>query len=211
MIQNHTMMPVHFLTYSTGGLQLQSAPSIEDALLKEIEIKDMITANHCKKVAAYSYTLAKELGLSEDDSMLVHQCGLFHDIGKLMVDNSILYKKGTLTKNDIHQIREHARKGMMILESFHMPDKIVDAAWHHHEYFNGEGYPDGLEGKEIKFMTQIVSVADCMDAMLKNRAYRKALTPTEMADELLSGSGKQFNPEIIETTLRIQDKLLKNQ
>ena len=188
-------------------IRKREAASLEEAIFKEIEIKDMKTANHCKAVAAFAYLLAEKLGLCPDDVRMAYKCGLFHDIGKLMVDNAVLYKKEKLTANEYHQIREHARKGMMILEAFNMPDKVVDAAWHHHEYFNGGGYPDGLEGKEIKFMTQIISVADCMDAMLKNRAYRKALSPDRMINELKSGSGKQFNPEIVEAAAEIGERI----
>ena len=186
-----------------GKTNVHPQKELVRALYKLIEIKDMKTANHCKAVAHYAKCLGADLGLSSDELDLIHHAGMVHDIGKIMVDNVTLYQTDVLSPNEIHQLNEHTRKGMQILETFHLADSIVDAAWHHHERWDGKGYPDGFKGNSIRFMTQIISVADSLDAMSTNRVYRKALSFDEIIEELKKASDTQLNAEICQVAIRM--------
>ena len=168
------------------------------ALFHIIEIKDMKTATHCQAVSRYSRAIGRKVGMSDFDLNILSDAALVHDIGKVMVDNVVIYKRSELRPNERYQMQSHPQKGMDILEGFHMNDSVVDAAWHHHERWDGAGYPEGIIGNEIRFMTQIVTVADTLDAMSTNRAYRKALSFEDILDELQKGKGTQFNPELAE-------------
>lgn len=186
-----------------GGKKAKQDHQIVKALYRMIELKDAKTASHCKGVAFYSRALGIELGLNEKELEILWDAALIHDIGKIMVDNLIIYKKEKLTDNDLMLLRSHAVKGMQMTEPFHLNDSIVDAAWHHHERWDGTGYPDSLKGQEIRFMTQIISAADITDAMSTNRMYRKALSFDEIMRELDEANGTQINPEIAEVMIRM--------
>lgn len=184
-----------------GESDIRPQHDLVKALYRMIEIKDMKTATHCKAVAKYCRILGERIGLPPEDLDLLWNAAMVHDIGKIMVDNTVIYKRSPLKKNELFQLQKHPEIGMQILESFHLNDSIVDAAWHHHERWDGTGYPEGIAKDEIRFMTQIISVADGVDAMSANRAYRKALTFNQITEELEKGAGTQYNPEIAKTFL----------
>jgi putative nucleotidyltransferase with HDIG domain len=189
--------PIGVLWSKFGEAGQRPQHDLNKALYRIIEIKDMKTATHCKAVARYSRLVAERMGVEQPELDLIWDAGLLHDIGKILVDNTIIYKRTELKRNEIFQLQKHPEIGMSILEAFHLNDSIVDAAWHHHERWDGRGYPEGIGGDEIRFLTQIIAVSDAVDAMSTNRAYRKALTFEEILSELKNGAGKQYNPEIV--------------
>ena len=188
--------------FNNAGNEKACGEKTVRGLYKMIEIKDMKTATHCKAVAYYSVMLGKRLGLKKKEIKILHDAALVHDIGKVMVDSCVIYKQSRLTENEFYSLRSHPTKGMQILEAFHLDDSIVDAAWHHHERWDGAGYPNELKGEEIRFMTQIISVCDTLDAMSTNRTYRKALSLEEIFEELDKARGTQLAPEPCEKMMR---------
>lgn len=174
-----------------------------DMLFSIIDLKDPLTAKHCESVARYSLIIGKELGLPGDQLDKLNQSALLHDIGKIMVDNCVLYKKKPLTERDFLQIRSHSEKGMRILTQFQMNDCIVDAAWHHHERWDGEGYPDGIQGESISYLTRIVCIADALDAMTEDRPYRRHLNDEEIIKQIETGKESQFDPMIADIVIKL--------
>lgn len=175
---------------------------IVDALFNCIDLKDPKLARHCQAVAAYSLHIASAMGLGHDLRKL-REAALLHDIGKLMVDTAILNKQGSLTDREFLQVRGHSERGMRFLSFFRLGDIATDVAWHHHERWDGQGYPDGLKENEIHQFTRIVTVADAVDAMAENRPYRNHLSDDEIISQLSAGIGRQFEPDIAETAIRL--------
>ena len=162
-----------------------------------------MTANHCESVSRYSLIIGKELNLPGDQLDKLNQAALLHYIGKIMVDNCVLNKKKPLTERDFLQIRSHSEKGMRILTQFHMNDFVIDAAWHHHERWDGGGYPDGIQEESIPLITRIVCIADALDAMTEDRPYRKHLSDDEIIKQIERGRGSQFDPEISDIVIKL--------
>ncbi len=167
------------------------------ALTEAIDAKDVYTAGHSQRVAEISTTIAYDLGLTQKEIDNVHYGALLHDIGKIGVPENILNKTGKLTDSEFFAIKKHPIIGTNILRSIDFLDDALNIVRHHHERFDGRGYPDGLFGTDIPFMARIVCVADAWDAMTSNRSYRKALPIQVVIDELQKNAGTQFDPEIV--------------
>lgn len=176
---------------------------VVDSLYNCIDLKDPKLARHCQAVASYSVRIASALGYKQKELKKLSDAALLHDVGKIMVDTVILNKQGQLTDREFLQIRGHSERGMRILAGFRVGDLATDVAWHHHERWDGQGYPDGLKTEEINRLTRIVSVADSIDAMAENRPYRNHLNDEEIITQLTVGSGKQFDPEIAEAAIKL--------
>jgi putative nucleotidyltransferase with HDIG domain len=130
-------------------------------------------------------------------------CSLLHDIGKICIPETVLEKVDIFTDDDMKIMKEHPLHGARILSSIRQFENIVPAIRHHHEYYNGCGYPDGLSGESIPFIARILSVADAYDAMTTNRHYRKAMDLSDAIEELKRNAGIQFDPQIVEAFLQI--------
>ncbi len=166
-----------------------------------LEESDVYTRGHSERVAMYAELIARGLRLPDGEVKAIIQAGLMHDIGKIGIRHDMLNKPGKLSPDEIQQFREHPEKGKRILEPIPCMRHLVDAAWCHHEGFDGAGYPRGLEKQGIPLMGRIIAIADAYDAMTSDRAYRRAL-PHEMAiGEIERCSGTQFDPEIAELFL----------
>lgn len=176
---------------------------LTNALFRLIEIKDMKTATHSKKVASYAVAIGREFIEDKETLRLLKHAALLHDIGKIMCDGAVLNKQGKLSDRDRLHLYLHPIYGMKILEGFHLDDAIVEGAWHHHERFDGTGYPDGLKGEEITLLTRIISAADIIDAMSTNRAYREGKPTNEIIDELDKAKGGQLDPDTAEATIEL--------
>lgn len=163
-----------------------------------VENKDIYTAGHSKRVAHYSSNIAKLLGLSEKEQTAVYEVGLLHDIGKILTPESILLKPKKLTKYEYNVIKNHSLDGEKMV-SFLTPFKhYMPIIRHHHEHYNGYGYPDQLHGEKIPLLSRILCIADAFDAMTTNRIYKPRKNNLEAIKELQKCSGKQFDPCIIE-------------
>lgn len=172
------------------------------ALVNMMEKRDSYTAGHSKRVAEYSKILVLGLGYSYDDADFIYKAGMLHDIGKIEIPDAILLKPDSLTPQEYSLIKYHSEASFELLkhEPFAVFAKVV---LHHHEHYNGRGYPDGLVGDDIPFFSQVITVADAFDAMTTNRAYRKSLTRTEALAILEKESGKQFNPDIVKVAQKV--------
>lgn len=177
--------------------------------MEAVRAKDPETHDHCVRVSRGSRLLAKAAGLSDRDQMIVEFVGLFHDIGKVGVPDYILFKPGKLTEAEMDIMKEHPRLSAKILEPLaHIGffGQLIPGVLHHHERYDGAGYPEGLKAEEIPLPARIVLVADTFDAMTADRAYRKGL-PAEVAyKELQTHAGRQFDPHLVKVYLEAHPK-----
>jgi len=178
------------------------------AFSKIIDAKSPWTRGHSERVARYAILIGKELGLSKDQLRRLEVAALLHDIGKIGIPESILDKPGELTKEEYEIVKRHPEIGAEILSSIRQFEEIVPAIRHHHERYDGRGYPDGLRGEEIPLMARIIAVADAFDAMLSERPYRGALSLNSAAKEFQRNKGTQFDPQIADILLKIMPNLL---
>ncbi|MCR5456776.1 MAG: HD-GYP domain-containing protein [Clostridiales bacterium] len=178
---------------------------IVNTLAIAIDAKDRYTNGHSFRVAAYSVALAKHLAWSDDKIKIMHHEALLHDIGKIGVSDTVLNKPGKLTDEEFEIIKSHSTIGGTILDASENLKPAADVARYHHERYDGKGYPSGLKGEEIPFPARIVSIADAYDAMRSDRIYRKGLPKEIIRQELVRGRGKQFDPDLLDIFLQMED------
>ena len=176
-------------------LQKAYIDSIE-ILRHTVEAKDPYTKGHSDRVSEYAVLLGKKLNLSDEDIEKLRIGGLFHDIGKIGIPDSILLKESKLTDEEYLKIKEHPVIGYNILENADMFKNILDIVKYHHERFDGNGYPEKLTGTNIPYLARIASVVDSFDAMTSRRSYRDSLPMDVVKSEILQNLGSQFDPEI---------------
>jgi HD-GYP domain-containing protein (c-di-GMP phosphodiesterase class II) len=164
------------------------------AFVRAIDARDPYTARHSEKVAGYAVRLARALGLPEADCERIHLAGMLHDVGKVGLERSILHKPGKLTDEEWHQVRDHPALSAHIIGAVSRFAPFLPGARHHHERYDGRGYPDGLAGKAIPLDARILAVADAYDAMTSDRSYRPALDHDEAIRRLTADAGTQFDP-----------------
>jgi HD-GYP domain-containing protein (c-di-GMP phosphodiesterase class II) len=175
---------------------------VTQALVRALEAKDPYTQGHSERVANLARTIALKLGMSPEKAELIWCVAELHDIGKLVIRETILNKKEKLSPEEWKILREHPVTGEKILASV-LNEELLRVIRSHHERVDGKGYPDGLKGEEIDQSSQIVSIADAYDAMTSSRSYRKTLTSEEAANEIKRASGVQFRPEIVKAFLGV--------
>ena len=172
-------------------------------LRSAVEAKDTYTRGHSDRVAEYSVLIGEKLGLPEDQIKTLKIGGLFHDIGKIGIPDSILLKPGKLTDVEYSEIKNHPSIGAHILGSAKTFQDIVPIVKHHHEKYDGNGYPSRMKGEEIPYLARIAAVADTFDAMTSRRSYRDAIDLQKVKDEIKRCEGTQFDPQIAEAFLDI--------
>ena len=172
-------------------------------LRQTVEAKDPYTRGHSDRVSAYSVLIGEKMGLSEKDIHTLKIGGLFHDIGKIGVPDSILLKESRLTDDEYSQIKNHPSIGSHILGDVPMFQDIIPIVLHHHERFDGKGYPSQLKGYDIPLFARIAAVADTFDAMTSKRSYRDSLPLDTVVAEIKRVSGTQFDPDIAKVFLDI--------
>lgn len=177
-----------------------------EALAIAIDAKDEVTHDHVRRVQIYCTGLARLFGLAEPEIEALKAGALLHDIGKLAVPDYILNKPGTLTTAEFEKMKVHTIVGAEILERVGFPYPVVPVVRHHHERWDGRGYPDGLRGDEIPMTARILSVADCYDAVREERQYRRAMTRHEAIELLRQGSNTTFDPNVVAAFLEHLDE-----
>ena len=170
-----------------------------------VEAKDPYTRGHSDRVSAYSVLIGEKLGLSEDDLKTLRVGGLFHDIGKIGIPDSILLKESKLTDDEYSEIKSHPAIGAHILCNAEVFKDIIPIVKHHHERYDGKGYPGQLKGKDIPYFARIATIADAFDAMTSKRTYRNSLPIDVVKAEIEKNLGTQFDPEIGKVFLDILD------
>ncbi len=168
-----------------------------EALAAAVDAKDQYTRGHSGRVAAYAVAIATALDLPPSDIARIRQAGVLHDVGKIGVPDAILTKAGPLTDAEFAVIKEHPGAGERMLGPVPFLQEILPAVRHHHERWDGAGYPDGLAGAAIPLDAAILAVADSFDAMTSSRTYRPALPVSEAIRRVREGSGKQFAPRLV--------------
>jgi len=176
------------------------------ALAAAIDAKDPYTQGHSERVAKTSVALAQELNLPGRDIENIEYTALLHDIGKIGIADSILGKKGSLTSQEFDKIKEHTIMGANIIEPVNFLKNSYWAIYHHHEKYDGKGYPDGIKSEDIPILARIIAVADAYDAMGSDRPYRKKLNKDKILKELKDQSGKQFDPKIVKALISVLDR-----
>jgi response regulator RpfG family c-di-GMP phosphodiesterase len=190
------------LSLLLANRQLQeNSIHVLEAMVKTLEQRDFYTAGHSRRVTATADAVAEALALDTGLRRVIHLGGLIHDVGKIGIDDAILRKPGRLTGDEYEIIKSHPERGVEIIGPLEFLRPTIPIIRHHHERFDGTGYPAGLSGDGIPLGARILQVADTYDAMTSSRAYRQAL-PAEVAlEELVRCRGTQFDPELVEVFL----------
>lgn len=181
-----------------GRLHLATA----EALATAIDAKDQTTHGHVRRVQIYAAGLGKVLGLSEAEIEALKAGALLHDVGNLAVPPHILNKPGRLSSAEFERVKIHTTVGALLLTRVEFPYPVIPIVRHHHEQWNGLGYPDGLKGEQIPITARIIAVVDCFDSVREDRPFRRGMTRDEAVALLLRGSGTHFDPKIIELFIK---------
>lgn len=179
-------------------IRTQSIERIIQILFNKAPLEE----NHAKRVSQISVNIGQELGLSEVEINKLKMSGFFHDIGKIAINEEILNKK-IVDKDDWKEYRRHSEIGYSILSSANKYVGIAEEVLYHHEYYNGEGYPEGLKGEEIPLNSRIIAIANHYDALLKGRFYKEAIEATEAIEVIKKEADKKFDPNIVEAFLKV--------
>lgn len=174
-----------------------------ETLRYTVEAKDPYTRGHSDRVSEYSVLIGKQLGLSEEDLKILKIGGLFHDIGKIGVPDSILLKTSKLTDEEYSEIKNHPSIGAHILSNATIFKDIIPIVKHHHEKYDGNGYPSKLKGEDIPLFARIAAIADTFDAMTSKRTYRDSLGLDVVKSEIERCKGTQFDPHLADVFLDI--------
>ena len=172
-----------------------------EALATAIDAKDEVTHDHVYRVQVYSTGLARHFGLTTSEIDALKAGALLHDVGKIAVPDYILNKPGKLTAAEFEKMKVHTVVGAQILERVNFPYPVVPIVRHHHERWDGRGYPDGLRGEQIPMTARILTVVDCFDAIREDRQYRKGMSRDEACAFLGEHSGSQFDPDVVQAFL----------
>ncbi|MCL5676949.1 MAG: HD-GYP domain-containing protein [Firmicutes bacterium] len=184
--------------------QLQkSYEEVQTMLISILDARDSYTAGHSTRVSANAVKLATELKLQPREVENIRRAGLLHDIGKVNVPDNILQKPGKLDETETRQMNQHPVDGARFVEGVSSLKHLAPIIRHHHERYNGKGYPDGISGETIPLGARVLSVADAFDAMITDRPYRKALTRAQALQQILENAGTQFDKQVAMAAVKV--------
>jgi diguanylate cyclase (GGDEF)-like protein/putative nucleotidyltransferase with HDIG domain len=202
----HFAYRLHLTRFAQKTKEITEASRIHlatvEALATAIDARDQVGIGHVRRTQIYAVGIGELLKLSADELEAINTGALLHDIGKLAVPDHILNKPGRLTPAEMEKTKIHASVGASILEKINFPYPVVPTVKHHHEWWDGSGYPENLKGDNIPLTARILGVADAYDTLRGARPYRPALARDEARRFLLSGAGTQFDPQIVDVFLR---------
>jgi len=216
------ILPILLITYLTHRTSLgriedskRHVEQLSDLYLSTIETlamavdaKDQITHGHIRRVQVYTIELAKLLGVKDERQLkAIEAAALLHDMGKLAIPEHILNKPGKLTDAEFDKMKLHAEIGADLLSAVKFPYPVVPIVRHHHEHWNGKGYPTGVSGTDIPLGARILSVVDCFDALTSDRPYRPRLTNEEAFATILKGRGTLYDPLIVDTFIKAHPQI----
>jgi putative nucleotidyltransferase with HDIG domain len=189
--------------------QLNVLVSTVHTLSTAIDSRDDVTPRHVRRVQHGTLGLARELGVTDEDTLCaLEAAALLHDTGKMAVPEHILNKPGRLTAAEFETMKRHAPIGAQILASIEFPYPVAPVVRHHHENWDGTGYPDGLKGEEIPLGARILSVVDCFDALTSDRPYRGRMTEQEALHIILDRRGIQYDPAVVDAFIACYDRIM---
>jgi len=174
-----------------------------EALVQALEAKDTYTSGHSERVGKLAVAMAEGLEMSEDKIQFLKYAAVLHDVGKIGVSEIILNKEGKLLDAEWEAVRSHPVIGQTIIKGIKFLFDIGEVVRHHHERYDGKGYPDGIKGIEIPLESRIIAVADTYDAITSDRSYRKGGTHDEAIEELKRVAGAQLDPELVEVFCKV--------
>ncbi|HEY4716288.1 MAG TPA: HD domain-containing phosphohydrolase [bacterium] len=174
-----------------------------------LDARDPYTEGHSIRVASIAKRIALKLKLSAGNIKALYEASLLHDVGNIGVDDSFLKKRGRLTPNEFAEIKRHPQIGAKILKEMEYFKNFILAVRHHHEMYDGSGYPDGLEGNRIPLLARIIAVADAYDAMISDRPYRNRMSHESAVEEIKKHSGQQFDPAVVKAFFEIGFEFVK--
>lgn len=207
-----TKVVVNQLRASNLELEMQSKEitTINEELLLVLagisDLRDPYVVGHSQHVSRYAVLIAEELGLSPERVERVRKAGLLHDIGKLGIAEPILFKPGSLTEDEYEIVKQHVRMGAELLSVCHSLQDLIPFILHHHERFDGKGYPNGLKDGEIPLEARILCLADAVEAMASDRHYHKAMPPEAILEEIQAMAGTQFDPNIVKAITNVVER-----
>ena len=200
-IANEDVRPSALVTEANRQARQASLDSVR-ALVRAVEAKDPYTRRHSEQVTHYAIHLSRAMGVPPEQAEAFRVAALLHDVGKIGVPESVLTTPQPLTPEEFEHVRRHPGVGADILANITVFAVEALLVRHHHERWDGTGYPDGLRGEEAPLGSRIIHVADCIDAMLMDRSYKKGYPVERMLDELARCSGSQFDPRIAAHAIR---------
>ena len=213
------LLVVSYLTFRTAMGRVEDAShhltelnrlylSTIETLAMAIDAKDQVTHGHIRRVQTYANALAREMGISDERLIkAIEAAALLHDMGKLAVPEYILNKPGKLTSAEFEKMKLHASVGADILLAIDFPYPVVPIVRHHHENWDGSGYPTGLRGTDIPIGARILSVVDCFDALTSDRPYRPRLSDSQALEILMQRRGTMYDPLVVDTFIRVHDSV----
>ncbi len=176
------------------------------SLVKALEARDPYTSGHSRQVKDIALQLSDDLGYRNENREVLASAALVHDVGKVGIPDAILLKPGPLTDEEYSEVKRHPEIGADILRPSVSDDRIINVVRHHHERYDGKGFPDGLKGDKIQEFTRIIIIADALSAMLSERPYRESRRQDYILKELRENSGTQFDPEFLEIAVKLFKK-----
>jgi putative nucleotidyltransferase with HDIG domain len=206
---DHTRESVEKLRENNMRLQFQKKlisrlnDELLQALSSAIDMRDPYVLGHSNHVVEYAVLISQKLGLPAEQIEIIRKAGLLHDIGKLGISENILHKPAKLTNEEYEIVKQHPVIGANIINDIDALRNLVPIVRHHHERYNGNGYPDGLIGNEIPLGARILAVADSVEAMASDRPYKRSLNPDEILSEIQRCSGTQFDPLVVRAFLDV--------
>jgi putative two-component system response regulator len=197
----HASLGLSTRTMDTSVRQYDSKQhlySVISTLALAIKAKDTQLYRHSRRVQSLANSLMQAINFPKDERMAVGLAALFHDIGKICIEDALLHKAESLTSQEFEVIKEHPAHGALILGHFGMPKNVIPMVYHHHERWDGNGYPAGLQGEAIPLGARIVAIADAFEVMTSHRAYQATRTTVEALEELYVCAGTQFDSYLVE-------------
>lgn len=182
---------------------LNTFTQIIESFLKVIDSKDHYTEGHCERVGNYTKKLCTKLNINPRKKEKIVNMAKIHDIGKIYVDDEILKSDDVLDDEEFAEMKKHSYYGYELLKDIDMLNDDLEIILHHHEFYNGNGYPDGIQEKEIPLGSRILNICDSFDVMTTGRSYKRALSKEETIEEFEKCSGRQFDPELAETMIEL--------
>ena len=202
-----TMLGIHSGNIDLYRQQADLLAGVVKAMSSAIDAKDPYTRGHSDRVARVAVRLAQELGCDGETINTLYFSGLLHDIGKIGINEEVLRKPGKLTEAEFEHIKTHVIVGYRILADLRSMSRMLPVVLHHHESWDGSGYPHGLAREEIPYLARIVAVADSYDAMASDRPYRPGMEDAKLDEIIRTGAGQQWDPEVVKAFFRARDDI----